>query len=147
MNLWGQTVSLFAGSPKAEFAAGVEEAKWHYRTPQAKDCDVVITNVYSKANEGEGGIITGFPSLKKEGGDLVLISNSPDGHVSHYLLGNWGKLSNDEFRLRVNMPDNVNRLVVFNEYPGTVDTPVRSDFTNSMGKKVSMRGCHASADD
>lgn len=116
VNAWGETVSIYAGAPQAAFEAALEEARWHYLTPPATDCDVVITNTFAKANEGEGGSITGFPSIKKTGGDLVLISNAPEGHVTHYLLGNWGSLGSDGLRLVVQLPPQVERLIIFNEY-------------------------------
>ena len=116
VNEWGESVSLHAGAPEATFAQAVDEARTHYLTPQPMDCDVVITNTFAKANEGEGGTITGFPSLKETGGDLVLISNAPEGHVSHYLLGSWGSLSPGELRLVVRLPPQVERLIVFSEY-------------------------------
>jgi hypothetical protein len=117
VNEWGETVSLHAGAPQAAFAAAAEEGQRHYVTPQADDCDIVIANTFAKANEGEGGTITGFPSLTAGGGDLVLVSNAPEGHVTHYLLGTWGSVSPGEFRLLVQLPPQVRRLIVFNQYP------------------------------
>lgn len=116
VNEWGDTVSLFAGSPEAAFRQAVEEAQWHYLTPRPKDCDVVITNTFAKASESEGGTIAGIPSLKREGGDLVLISNAPEGHVCHYLLGVWGTVSPGELRLVVRLPPQVERLIIFSQY-------------------------------
>lgn len=116
VNEWGDTVGLYAGAPQAAFAAAVEDGQRHYLTPRAADCDVVIANTFTKVNEGEGGTITGFPSLKAGGGDLVLVSNAPEGHVIHYLLGTWGSVSPGDFRLVVQLPPQVNRLIVLNEY-------------------------------
>ena len=116
VNTWGETVSRYAGAPEAAFNEGLKEAQWHYLTPRARDCDVVVTNTFAKANEGEGGVITGFPSVKSTGGDVVLVCNAPEGHVAHYLFGNWGSVSSDEFRLMVQLPPHVERLIVFNEY-------------------------------
>jgi len=116
VNTRGETVSLYAGTPRAAFDAALSEARWHYMTQPATDCDIVVTNTFAKANEGEGGTITGFPSLKSSGGDLVLISNAPEGHVTHYLFGNWGSLSPDRFGLVVQLPPQVERLIIFNEY-------------------------------
>jgi nickel-dependent lactate racemase len=121
VNMWGETVSVYAGAPAAAFQAGLAEARWHYLTPRARDCDVVVTNTFAKANEGEGGVITGFASVKGAGGDIVLICNAPEGHVSHYLFGNWGGLGTGGFRLAVRLPDHVNRLIVFNEYRDLTD--------------------------
>jgi nickel-dependent lactate racemase len=116
VNEWGETVSVHAGAPLEAFHRAVEEARCHYLTAQPRDCDIVITNTFAKANEGEGGTITGFPSVKTSGGDLVLISNAPEGHVCHYLLGTWGNVSPGEFRLVVQLPRQVQRLIMFSEY-------------------------------
>jgi nickel-dependent lactate racemase len=116
VNTWGETVSLYAGAPRPAFDAALAEAREHYRTTRATDCDVVVTNTFAKANEGEGGVITGFGSLKSTGGDLVLISNAPEGHVAHYLFGNWGSLGSDGLRLVVRLPPQLDRLIVFDEY-------------------------------
>jgi nickel-dependent lactate racemase len=116
LNGWGETVSLYAGAPQAAFEAALPEAKSHYLTPRARDCDVVVTNTFAKVNEGEGGVGTGFASVKSTGGDVVLIANAPDGHVSHYLFGTWGSISNNDFRLVIQLPPHVERLIIFNEY-------------------------------
>lgn len=116
VNTRGETVSLYAGAPRAAFDAALEEARRHYLTARATDCDVVVTNTFAKANEGEGGVITGFGSLKRTGGDMVLISNAPEGHVVHYLFGNWGSLGSDGLRLIVQLPPQVERLIIFDRY-------------------------------
>ena len=92
------------------------EARWHYLTPRAKDCDVVVTNTFAKANEGEGGIITGFPSVKSSGGDLVLICSAPKATWLTISSATGGIISSDDFRLTVRLPPQVERLIVFNEY-------------------------------
>ena len=117
VNMWGESVAIYAGVPKLAFAEALHEAQSHYLTPQATGCDMVITNAFAKVNEAEGGVITGFSSIRRKGGDLVLISNAPEGHVTHFLLGNWGKISGNEMRLLINLPEQVNHLIVFNEYP------------------------------
>lgn len=117
VNDYGETVSLRTGAPRAAFEAAAEEGRSHYLTPPATDCDVVIANTFAKVSESEGGTITGFPALKVSGGDLVLVSNAPEGHVIHYLLGTWGSVSPGEFRLVVQLPPQVERLIVFNRYP------------------------------
>ncbi len=117
INAWGETVAIYAGSPKAAFDAATAEGESLYRTSTAENCDVVVTNTFAKASEPEGGIGTGFPSLKPEGGDIVLIANIPEGHVIHYLFGSWGKVSGNPFRIVVPLPPNVDHLIFFTEYP------------------------------
>jgi lactate racemase len=117
LNGWGETAALYAGAPRAAFEAALPEAKSHYLTPRASGCDIVVTNTFAKVNEGEGGAGIGFSSLKTSGGDLVLIANAPGGHVSHYLFGTWGSVANNDFRLVIQLPPQVERLIIFNEYP------------------------------
>lgn len=111
----GETVALYAGAPRAAFEAALPEAKRHYLTPRARDCDVVITNTFAKVNESEGGAGIGFASIKASGGDLVLVADAPDGHVTHYLFGTWGNLANNDFRLVIQIPPHVERVLIYSE--------------------------------
>jgi len=115
LNTWGETVEVFAGAMEPAFKAAVEAAKTHYLTPTLKDKDIVIANTYAKANEAAIGLIIGFPAVKKEGGDLVLIANAPDGLIPHYLR-RWGK-TDPGILANQPVPTNVNRLIVYTEYP------------------------------
>jgi lactate racemase len=124
LNMWGETVSIYAGSPRAAFNEALKEARKHYLTPRVKNCDIVVTNTFAKASEGAGGAITGFPSVKQQGGDIVLICNAPEGQVTHYLFGNWGNISSCEFSFLVQLPPQINRLIIFNEYKELTDAGV-----------------------
>jgi len=55
--------------------------------------------------------------VKKSGGDVVLIANAPEGQATHYLMGPFGNSIGGQLRLRMKTPDNVNHLIVYNEYP------------------------------
>jgi hypothetical protein len=48
---------------------------------------------------------------------VVLIANYPEGRVPHYLGGRWGKDTWAVQHRRVQIPEKVNRLIVYNEYP------------------------------
>jgi nickel-dependent lactate racemase len=117
VNRWGETVAVFAGSPKQAYAAGVEEAKVHYLTPKVKDKDIVIANTFAKASELESGLITTLPAVSHKGGDIILIGNAPEGHAFHYLMGPFGKSIGGSLRLQIKLPPNVNHLIILNEYP------------------------------
>jgi nickel-dependent lactate racemase len=117
VNMWGETVALFAGKPQPAFAAALKEAKSHYLTPSAKEKDIVIANNYAKANEAITGLLIAFPSVAKSGGDVVLIANVPEGQITHYLMGPFGNDIGGELALKMKVPANVNRLILFNEYP------------------------------
>ena len=49
---------------------------------------------------------------------MVLITNSPDGQVIHYLSGPFGEfVGGPEWKDPAQIPENVDRLIIFNEYP------------------------------
>lgn len=117
MNSYGETIAVYAGSLKEAYPLGVKDAKTHYDTPLATDKDIVIANSFAKVAECESGLEIAFPSLKKDGGDIVLIGNAPEGHVAHYLAGPWGKKKHGNFQMQCGLAPNIKRLIIFNEYP------------------------------
>jgi lactate racemase len=117
VNMWGETGVLFAGTPQEEYAAALAAAKKHYLTPAAQNMDIAIANSFAKASEAVSGLMIAFPSIKKEGGDMVLIANAPDGQASHYLMGPFGNTTAGKLQLQMKIPDNINRLIIYNEYP------------------------------
>jgi nickel-dependent lactate racemase len=112
----GETAALFAGAPRLTYTAALELARAHYLTHQAKDKDIVIANTFAKANEAISGLLIAFPSIKKSGGDIVLIANAPEGQATHYLMGPFGNDIGGELRLQMQVPPNVHRLIIYNEY-------------------------------
>jgi nickel-dependent lactate racemase len=117
VNMWGETVAIFAGAPGPAYAAALTEAKKHYLTPLVVDSDIVIANSFAKASEAISGLLIAFPSVKKTGGDVVLIANAPEGQVTHYLMGSFGNTIGGELSLKMKVPSHVNRVIVFSEYP------------------------------
>jgi nickel-dependent lactate racemase len=117
VNMWGETAALFAGAPAPAYTAALEVAKAHYLTPAARDKDIVIANTFAKANEAVSGLLVAFPSVSPRGGDVVLIANAPEGQITHYLMGPFGDSIGGQLRLRIKPPPNVNRLIIFSEYP------------------------------
>jgi len=123
MNMWGETVSLYAGAPVSVREAALVEAKESYLAKKTEDKDIVITNAYTKASEGAVVLRSSFASISERGGDLVLVANAPGGQVSHYLIGSWGHCDDGECRkLRLPIPDlelpaHLNHLIRYNEYP------------------------------
>ena len=116
-NHWGETAAVYAGTPEEAYAACMADAKTHFLTPRAKDKDIIIANTFSKVNEGTLGTLTGCPSLKSTGGDVVLIANAPEGQVTHYLMGHFGQMIESKQPLRPLTPPSVKHLIVYTEYP------------------------------
>ncbi len=87
----GETTGLFAGELSQAHNAAVTEAQEHYRTdPPPQNMDVVVANAFSKPNEMGIAIVLGAMALKQFTGTVVVIADSPEGQVPHYLLGRFG---------------------------------------------------------
>jgi len=89
----GYTTHLFAGEFTAAHTEAVKVAEVHYATepsPVNKN-DLVIANAFVKANEMAIGLLLGTLGLKNFTGTVVIIADSPEGQVIHYLLGRWGR--------------------------------------------------------
>jgi nickel-dependent lactate racemase len=112
VNMWGETVAMFAGAPVPTYAAAVRDAKTNYLTTRTDGKDVVIANAFAKASEAGIGLRIAYQGLSPRGGDAVLIANAPEGQVTHYLNGPFGRGSQQRL-----LPQNVNHLIVFSEYP------------------------------
>lgn len=91
VNGQGETAGLFAGELYQAHNAAVEMAKAHYLTPDApKNKHVVICNAFSKPNEMGIAVVLGLLALENFQGTVVVIADSPEGQVPHYLLGRFG---------------------------------------------------------
>jgi nickel-dependent lactate racemase len=128
----GETVAVYAGKPEMAFEAAVKDARPHYLSARAREQDVVVVNAFSKVGEFESALEVAFPALRKEGGDVVLVGNSPGGHVAHYLFGSWGTFKRPG-QMEHSLPPMVKHLYVLNEYP---DLSIRGHFGNP--EKVSL---------
>lgn len=115
VNEWGETVALFAGHYHDVHAASVAMSKAHYRTPTAFNKDIVIANAFAKASEF--AIAMQMVGSVRSGGDLVVIGNAPTGMVVHYLTGTFGKTIGGRGQRHFAIPPEVNRIIVYNEYP------------------------------
>jgi nickel-dependent lactate racemase len=117
VNTWGETVAVFAGALVPTYAAAVNEARTHYRTPNMEGKNIVITNSFSKPNEAFLGLNIAYRAVSREGGDVVLIANAPEGQVTHYLLGTFGLTEGGPLRQPPRIPPFLGRLIVYTEYP------------------------------
>jgi len=117
VNTWGETVSIYAGATEPTHAASAKEAKTHYLTPRAEGKDIVIANTFAKVNETLIGLGIAYPAVNTVGGDVVLIANCPEGQITHYLGGPFGKTTWAKQHRRSELPQHVNNLIIYNEYP------------------------------
>jgi len=116
LNLRGEITGLYAGDPILEHHEGMKLAKEVYATAPAKNMDIVVVNTYSKPNECSVAPFIGIPSLKEEGGDLVIIANEPGGQIVHYLFGEFGKCEEGGFKLPQPSPTKVKRFIVLSPF-------------------------------
>jgi len=118
LNLKREITALFVGDPALEHAEGVKVAREHFATEFISDADIVIANCYSKANEVILAPLIAAPSLKKEGGDMVIISVTPEGQIPMYWTRSWGKaMGGQGWYPRKGLPPNTKRLTIMSPYP------------------------------
>ncbi|MCB2192293.1 MAG: DUF2088 domain-containing protein [Deltaproteobacteria bacterium] len=91
VNQRGQAAAVVAGELRRSHAKAVELAQDCYVTkPRPRDMDLVISNAFVKANEMPIAVALARGALKPSGGTVVVIADSPEGQVVHYLLGRFG---------------------------------------------------------
>jgi len=120
VNLRGEITGLFVGDPILEHREGTRIAKELYATTPAKGMDVVVVNTYAKPNECAIAPFIGIPSLKEQGGDLVIISNEPAGQVVHYLFGEFGRCDEGRLKLPQLLPAKVKRFIILSPFKDQV---------------------------
>ncbi|MFC2005521.1 lactate racemase domain-containing protein [Chloroflexota bacterium] len=119
MNGKRDPVGLFVGDLVAAHREGAKLAREIYATKPVSNVDIVVLNVYSKSNEANLFGFTGSGWFKEGGGSLVLISNTPEGWVTHYLAGAFGKTIGGPRWLPSSspLPPSINKVIVFAPYP------------------------------
>jgi nickel-dependent lactate racemase len=113
VNARGATSAVFAGELFQVHREAVTLAKELYATaPRPQDKDVVITNAFVKANEMGICVLLGVLALKDMTGTLVVLADSPEGQVVHYLLGRFGRdYGGRQFPIAA-IPPSVNLIVM-----------------------------------
>jgi lactate racemase len=120
-NMNRQVTHLFVGDVVDEHVAGVKVAREYWATNVVDDCDIVVANSFSKADEMLLAIPTSAPLLKQSGGDMVLLTITPEGQINHYWSRSFGKnLGGRSFRPKTELPANTKRLTVMQPYPDFV---------------------------
>ncbi len=121
LNLKREVTALFVGDPIEEHVEGVKLAREHYATDMVTDCDIVVANCYSKANEMVLAPAVVSPLLSQKGGDMVVIVVTPEGQINHYLIRSFGKnLGGRAWARKTSLPRNTRKLTVMAPYPDKV---------------------------
>ncbi|MGO9021265.1 MAG: lactate racemase domain-containing protein [Syntrophobacteraceae bacterium] len=91
LNRRGEITNLYAGSFKTTHETGANEGKDHYGIPFSSGYDIVVSNAYGKANESAIAMRLALMTVKPGAlGTTVLISDAPEGQVTHYVFRSWG---------------------------------------------------------
>jgi nickel-dependent lactate racemase len=113
VNGQGETAGLYAGELYEAHNAAVEMAKSHYLTKAVpKNKQVVIANAFSKPNEMGIAIILGMSALENFTETVVVIADSPEGQVPHYLLGRFGTRYGGRQYPVACIPEGLNLIIV-----------------------------------
>jgi nickel-dependent lactate racemase len=115
----GEPVGIWSGDVAKVFVEALTDGKDHYATVPAEEKDIVIANAFYKANEPMIALTSTPMSVKKSGGTMVLVANTPEGITTHYYQGNWGATPKGRppAAQAINIAPNVDQLIVYNEYP------------------------------
>jgi nickel-dependent lactate racemase len=127
VNLWGETVAIFAGALEPTYQAAVKEAKSHYIATNTKDNDIVIANAFNKAAEFNMAMANALPAVNQKSGDIVLIANTPSGQDVHYLFDSFGKTISGSLGRPMMLAPHINKLIFYTEYP---EAKLRDRFAN-----------------
>jgi len=117
INERGEITDLFVGDPIGEYRVGVEVAREHYGTALIPGKDIVVANAYAKYNEMAICMLMSLASVNLARGVIVLIVNSPEGQVCHYLLRSFGKGYGGEGYLKRGAPPEGIKVIVCSRYP------------------------------
>ncbi len=112
-----ETVGLVAGDPIQAHYKGVEAAREIYGTRLIPGADVVVANANFKACEAYIALLFAAKSLKR-GGDAVVITHTPMGQITHYLIGGFGRQIGGRLwnPNRGAMASEIGRIILFSPY-------------------------------
>ena len=118
LNGWCETTALFVGEPMSAQEEGVKLAREVYATSLVENQDVVFLNTYAKASEAFVMPLSWTSKMMlKDKGDMVVISNAPEGQVTHYLAGPLGEKTGGRLWVpRTTLPPNITRFILFAPY-------------------------------
>ena len=117
VNMHRDTIGLFVGDLVEAQREGVKMARQVYATEVPAGADIVVANSYAKANEASLVVSTGNNLLKKEGGDLVITANIPEGQICHYLVRSFGKnMGGQLWGKRTKLPSRAKRMIALGPY-------------------------------
>jgi len=120
VNERGQTTALFAGDVMEEHRQAVELAREVYCVgPRPHGCRLVIANAFAKANEMFIAARIGASALADGTGTVVIIADSPEGQIPHYLQRSFGRAYGGRQSAPTEIPPGVDVIVVAPQWDAT----------------------------
>jgi len=117
VNVNRRTTALFAGDVEEAFLAGAKLGETHYATEIVEGADVVVANCYGKGSEAILALPVCMPFFSFEPAkDFVVIVSAPEGQVTHYIYGPFGKGTAGRHFQRLPAASDIpgmNRMIVF----------------------------------
>lgn len=145
VNERGQTTALFAGDFSQEHKEAVKLAREVYsvgRRPQG--CRLVIANAFVKANEMFIAARIGASALADGTGTVVIIADSPEGQIPHYLQRSFGRSHGGRQVSPTEIPPGVRIIVIAPQWDATstdwVKNPEVITRTRDWGQTLSLLG-------
>jgi nickel-dependent lactate racemase len=112
-----ENCALFVGDVEKAFLEGAAIAENHYATSLPKEMDIIMANCYAKGSEALLSLPACLPFFfSKPEKDFVMIVNAPEGQVTHYLYGVFGKTTGGRhYQPLPSVKDipGLNRMIIF----------------------------------
>jgi nickel-dependent lactate racemase len=117
VNASRDTTALFVGEVEEAFLAGAQLAESHYATELPDKADIIVANCYSKGSEALLSVPACMPFFSVGSAkDMVVIVGAPEGQVTHYIYGPFGKTTGGRHFLQspavADIPG-LNRMIIF----------------------------------
>ncbi len=143
VNERGQTTALFAGDPQEEHRRAVELAREVYSAgPRPEGRRLVIANAFVKANEMFIAARIGTSALSDTTGTVVIIADSPEGQIPHYLPRSFGRGHGGRQMSPTEVPPGVRIIVVAPKWDATftdwVKNPGAITRTRDWGEALTL---------
>ncbi len=118
-----ETVKIYAGDGFESFYEGVKFGKKFYATNPFLGADITVSNTYPIEDEAGKGLWPCYLSTR-EGGDVVMLSYTPDGQIHHYGNTRFGSdYGGAQFAMARKLPQSAyNRTFIVNPYHAKMDT-------------------------
>ena len=143
LNGRGEITDLFAGDFMEAHREAVALAKDHYATvPRPANKNLIISNAFVKPNEMAIAILLGVLGLENLTGTVVVIANSPEGQVIHYLLGRFGRNYGGRQYPVSTIPPSINLIIMApycdKGFGDWVSNPEVITFTRNWGETLDL---------